>query len=242
MGVRYDASRDRLFATTSGIPQRAGFQPADTAIAALLRIHPETGAIEKRWDLPPTPGGHVLGDLAIGANGDVFVTDSAEPVFYVLRAGADTLHAIRHPLFRSLQGVAPAPGGAVVYVADWSHGLLRVDLTTEKVTRLPDAKGSTSLGCDGIVWRNGAIIAVQNGVSIPRVMRYTLSKDGTGIAAAEVLDRNVAVADEPTIGTIAGDEFVYVANSQWEKYTDDGARRYDHSLADVMLLGVPLGR
>jgi sugar lactone lactonase YvrE len=238
-GVRVDTARGVLWATTSGVPQSAGFTPADSGIAALLRIRIEDGTIEQRWDLPVLPGGHVLGDLALGPNGTVYFTDSNQPHFYVLAPGSENLERITSPLFRSLQGIAPSPDGRAVYLADYSHGILRFDLSTRSVTRLEDAPRSTSLGCDGIVWYRGSIITVQNGVAPARIMRFTLDPAGLRIVRADLLDRNSGIADEPTIGTLAGDSFVYVANSQWEKYSDTGAR-LPIPLKPPVLLSIPL--
>ena len=240
LGVRVDTVRRVLWATTSGIPQREGYQPQDSAIAALLRVSLRDGSVERRWDLPPVEGGHVLGDLAVAPNGDVYVTDSNQPVVYRLKAGEDTLAMFTSKLFRSLQGVAPTTDARTVYLADYSHGLMRLDPTTGEVTRLRDAEGSTSLGCDGIAFDHGAIIAVQNGVTPARLMRFVLDATGSAVARAEVLDRNTSVADEPTIGAIVGDSFVYVANSQWEKYDERGARRPGVPLTAPILLAVPL--
>jgi len=242
MGVRVDAKRNVLWATTSGLKQMNGYAPADSSIAALLRIDVATGAITRRWDLPAVQGGHVLGDLAVGPNGDVYVTDSSEPVLYRLRPGVDTLERLTHPLFRSLQGMAPTPDGRTLYVADYSHGLLRVDLATRTVTRVADAPHSTSLGCDGIAWHNGAIIAVQNGVAPARIVRFVLDPSGTRIVRDEVLDQNIPLAGAPTIGAVVGDRFVYVANSQWDEYDDDGRRLPKTTLSAPRLLSVPLGK
>jgi sugar lactone lactonase YvrE len=241
-GVRVDAARGLLWATTSGVPQTEGYLPADSSIAALLQIRPSDGAILRRWDLPPVTGGHVLGDLAVGPRGDVYLTDSNQPVLYRLRPGADTLESITSPFFHSLQGMAPTPDGRLLYVADYSHGLLRVELRSGVVTRLADAPNSTSLGCDGIVWYRGTIIAVQNGVAPARIVRFTLDASGTRIERLDVLDRNAQVADEPTIGTILGNEFVYVANGQWEKFGDKGERLPGVPLGRTVLLAVPLPR
>lgn len=242
LGVRVDRARGMLWATTSGLTQMAGYRGADSAVAALLRIRIADGRIERRWELPPVPGGHVLGDLAVGPAGDVFMTDSNQPVLYRLRPGQDTLEQVTNPLFRSLQGLAPTPDGRFLYLADYSHGLLRLDLANGTLLRLPDAPGSTSLGCDGIAWYRGALIAVQNGVAPARIMRFGLARDGTRIVTAAVLDQNSAVADEPTIGAVVGNSFVYVANSQWEKYTDAGQRRAGTRLSAPVLLAVPLPR
>lgn len=241
LGVRVDAQRGVLWATMSGIPQTAGYQPADSLIHSLLRIRLPEGEIDGRWDLPNPAAGHTLGDVAIGPLGDVFMTDSRDPVLYRLPADGGGLQPFRHPLFRSLQGVAPA-SGRLVFVADYSHGLLRVDVLTGEVIRLADGPGMTSLGCDGIAWHDGAIIAVQNGVTPPRIMRFELDTARTRIVSAEVLDRNLPLADGPTTGTVVGDEFVYVANSQWEKYTETGERRPRSMLRRPVLISVPVRR
>ena len=241
LGVRVDPARRRIWATTSGLKQSEGYAPADTGIAALLRIDAATGRIERRWDLPVVPGGHVLGDVALGPDGEVYVSDSNEPVLYRLRPGADTLDRFRHPLFRSLQGLAATPDGRFVYVADYSHGLLRLRVSDGSVARLGDAPGSTSLGCDGIVLHHGAIVAVQNGVAPARIVRFALAAAGDSIVAAQLLDQQPALAPEPTIGTMVGDRFVYVANSQWEVHDDEGRRRPGATLGGARLIAVPLG-
>ena len=240
LGVRVDAARERIWATTSGLKQTEGYVAADSAIAALLRIDARTGRIERRWDLPVVAGGHVLGDVALGPEGEVYVTDSNEPVLYRLRPGADTLDRFRDPLFRGLQGMAVTPDGRFVYVADYAHGLLRVRVSDGEVVRLTDAPGSTSLGCDGIALHRGAIVAVQNGVAPARIVRFSLNAAGDAIVEARVLDQQPALAPEPTIGTIAADRFVYVANSQWETYDGEGRRRPGAPLSGARLIAVPL--
>jgi hypothetical protein len=238
LAIRVDAQRGVLWATTSAIPQAVGYASTDSTRHSLLRLTLPEGEISRRWEVPPSPAGHTLGDVAIGPLGDVYFSDSRDPVLYRLAADVDTLQAIRHPLFRSLQGIAPAPGARAVFVADYSHGLLRVDVISGEVMRLADAPGSTSLGVDGISWHEGAIIAVQNGVAPPRIMRFELDTGWTKIVRADVLDRNPA-ADEPTIGTIVGDEFIYVANSQWEKYNAAGERIPRTILRRPVLIAVP---
>ena len=239
LAARIDAPRGVMWATTSAIPQSAGYAAADSNVHALLRLNIATGEIEKRWDLPASPNGHTLGDVAIGSLGDVFFSDSRDPVLYRLPADSTGLLPIRHVLFRSLQGIAPVPDGQTVIVADYSHGLLKVDALTGEVTRIADGPGMTSLGCDGLVWHDGAVVAVQNGVFPPRIMRFELDSSRTRITSATVIDRNPAIADEPTVGTLIGDDFVYVANSQWEKYNESGELLPRAVLRRPVLIRVP---
>lgn len=240
LGVRVDPVRRVLWATTSGIPQTAGYVPADSGIAALLRIRIADGTIERRWDLPVVRGGHTLGDLAIGPAGDVYVTDSNEPVLYRLRPGADTLEHVTDPLFKSLQGLAPTPDGRVLYLADYSRGLLRVDLTTNAVTLVDDGAGHSYRGCDGIALHDGAIVAVQNGVAPAHIIRIVLDPSGSRlVGGADVIDTD-SIADEPTIGAVVGDDFVYVANSQWEKHDRAGVAMPNAPLRRPILLAAPI--
>ena len=239
LAVRVDPRGDRVWVTLSGVDQVPGFSPADSALGALLEVRIADGALLRRWDLPPTRT-RALGDVAIASNGDVFVSDSYEPVLYRLRRNADSLEAIRHPLFRSLQGIAPTKDPRVVYLADYAHGILRVELSSGEVTRVSERVKTTTLGVDGLAWTDGALIAVQNGVAPPRVMRFDLDEAGTSIIAATVLDRRPDVADEPTIGALTGSEFVYVANSQWEKFETSGNLKSGAVLKRPVLLAVPI--
>ena len=240
LAVRVDTARRLLWATTSGIPQMEGYAAADSGISALLRIDARTGRVEHRWTFSATPGGHVLGDVALGPRGEVYVTDSNEPVLYRLAPGADSVERLESPLFRSLQGMAVTPDGEFVYVADYLLGLLRVRVRDGAVIRLGDAPGSTSLGCDGIVLHHGAIVAVQNFVAPARIVRFALSASGDSIVSARVLDQQPALAPEPTIGTMVGDRFVYVANSQWESHDAKGRRVPGVPHTGARLIAVPV--
>jgi sugar lactone lactonase YvrE len=240
LGVRVAADGQTLFATTAGLPTMIGYAASDSLLSAVIQVSITDGHILARWDVPRDGKPHLLGDLAITAQGDVYISDSFAPILFRLRPGADSLESIWHPLFRSLQGIAPVPGHEELIVADYSHGLLRIDLRSRQVTRIADAVGSTSLGVDGIVWHDRGIIAVQNGIAPPRVVYFAMDSTRARIERVVELDRQPTVADEPTIGTIWRGGFVYVANSQWEKYEDSGARRAGTVLRATTLLCVPL--
>lgn len=238
MGVRVDARRGILWATHAGLRQMQGWTPVDSG-AELVALRLRDGTMLRRIPLNPAER-HIPGDLAIAPNGDVLVTDSEQPAIHLLRAGQDTFERIRHPLFRSLQGIAVTATGDVAYVADYSHGLLRLDLATLTVARVEAPSNVTTLGIDGIALLGNSIIGIQNGVTPPRVVRFRLDASGTQILSADVIDRNTALADEPTIGAIAGNDFLYIGNSQWEKYDAEGTRRPSAALTRPAILGVPL--
>lgn len=239
-GVRIDPTRPALWATTAGIPQMDGYTPADSSIAAILRLSAHDGRIEQRYEVPAAAAGHVLGDLLVSPRGDVFVTDSRSPNVYIIERGRDSVRTITHPLFRSLQGVVATNDGNDLIVADYANGLLRVHLKNDSVIRLAEPEDVTTLGIDGIAMVGDDVIAIQNGLAPPRVARFTLDSARTRVVRGSVLDRNFQVATEPTIGTIVGDAFVYVANSQWDLYGEDGVLRAGVRLPKPVLLRLPL--
>jgi hypothetical protein len=136
--------------------------------------------------------------------------------------------------------MAITPDGKTMFVADYSHGLLRIDLASRDVSALRTAANVTTLGIDGLYLHRGALIAVQNGVVPARVVRFCLDAAGRGVRRAELLDRNPALADEPTLGTIVGDSAFYVATSQWDKFDDAGRRAPGTTLRPASVLRVAL--
>ena len=84
-------------------------------------------------------------------------------------------------------------------------------------------------------------MAVQNGVAPPRIVRFDLNAAGDAIVAARVLDQQPALAPEPTIGAMVGNDFVYVATSQWETHDDGGRRLPGAPLPAARLIAVPVG-
>jgi hypothetical protein len=90
------------------------------------------------------------------------------------------------------------------------------------------------------VLHRGAIVAVQNGVAPARIVRFALNVAGDSIVSARVLDQQPALAPEPTIGTMVGDRFVYVANAQWESHDAQGRRMPGAAHEGARLIAVPV--
>lgn len=73
-----------------------------------------------------------------------------------------------------------------------------------------------------VVAHDGALIAVQNGFSPYRVVRVTLSDDGAAVSDVEVLAASLPEFFDPTLGQVVDDRFVFIANSQWPLFPEEG--------------------
>ena len=223
LGMRVDPVRRVLWVAVSALPQMTGFALSDSGRSALFRYDLASGRLTGRFLVPPEGAEHALGDVTISSRGDVYASDSRSPAIYRVRAGADSLERfLTSPLLLSAQGMALTPDERTMYLADYSRGILRIDLTSRAVTLLPTSTNVLALGIDGLYLVGGRLVGIQNGVEPHRVVRLTLSTAGDSITASEVLERAHPRYAEPTLGVIVGRDLCYVANSQWERFGEDG--------------------
>jgi sugar lactone lactonase YvrE len=218
-----------------------GFDTADAGRSGLFAFDLATGALRGRYLLAKDGSAHALGDVTLTRAGDVYASDSRAPVIYRVRAGADTIEQFAtSPLLLSAQGMALDRDERTMFVADYARGILRVDLATRAVRPVPAADGVLTLGIDGLYAAGSDLVGVQNGVTPYRVVRLHLDGDGRRIVAAEVLERARPDYAEPTLGVVVGHALYYVANSQWERFRDDGTIDAPDELRNPLVLRLPL--
>ena len=241
LGIRVDPVRRVLWVASAPMPQMRGYSPADSGRSALLRYELDTGRLTGRYPVPADGRAHVFGDLVIARGGEVYVSDSRAPVIYRLRPDAESLAPlVESPLLVSAQGLALAPDERSLFVADYAGGILRVDLADRAVSAIPAADTVAPLGIDGLYYVNGGLVGIQNGVTPHRVLRLHLSATGDRIDGAEVLERAHPRYQEPTLGVVVGRDLYYVANSQYERFTQDGRVAQPDSLKRPLVLRLRL--
>jgi sugar lactone lactonase YvrE len=240
LGLRVDGRRGALWVAAVALPQTAAYQPADSGRSAILQYDLRSGRLRRRYDAGVGEP-HGIGDLILTRNGDVFATDSRAPIVYRIAAGSDSLETfIRSPLLLSGQGLSLTPDERILYLADYSRGLLRVDLATRGVTLMKTADSVLALGVDGLYLHRGHLIGIQNGVEPHRVARFTLAPSGDRIVGAQVLERAHPRYQEPTLGVLVNGELFYIANSQWERFGADGRIPDSEALERPVVLRLPL--
>ncbi|MCX6953648.1 MAG: hypothetical protein NTV51_15970, partial [Verrucomicrobia bacterium] len=229
LGLAVDEEHGVLWAATSAVPAMSGFTQAQDGTAGLAEIDLVTGAVRRVVPVVRKDGdqySHVLGDLALGPDGSVYLPDSGGPTIWRLAPGGTALEAWAGSAeFLSLQGAAVAPEASALFVADHANGLLRVDLTTRAVRRLDPPENTTLIGIDALVRApTGDLIAVQNGLRPNRVLRITIDASGESITGVTVLESAHLTMAAPALGCIATDgAFFFVGNSGWARFDEAGA-------------------
>ena len=239
LGIVVDTLRNLMWAATIPSPLMQDTTMRGATTPSLIAISLADGHVTRRIPMPANVTNASPGDIALSSIGDVFVADAQAGILWRLKNGADTLVAIQHRLFHSLQGMVPSKDGRTVWVADYSVGLLRVDLRNLSVTRVADIAGQTTVGIDGMVSFGNSFVAVQNGNDPARVVQITLDDSGTRVRKLTVIDQH-SLATSPTGGTIVGDTFVYIANSLWDGVDASGKLPATAPHPKPILLSLPL--
>lgn len=235
LALGVDSKRGILWAATAALPECLAFKKGDEGKSALLKYSLKTGALLKRYDLANDVK-HALGDMIVGTNGDVFVSDGEGAVYWVDHKKDALEILVSKGTLRSPQTPALSPDGTRLFVPDYTRGIGIVDLATKQVKLLEHPKELSLGGIDGMYFVGQAsglstgqaggmpyLIAIQNGTEPERLIRMTLDDSLTRVVAWKTIEANWPGLGDPTHGVLVGDEFYFIANSGWDRMADDGS-------------------
>ena len=221
LALHVDAKRRVLWATTAAMPESIGYTAAQDGRSALLKYSLDKGTLLKRYDVP-TGGKHVLGDMTVSTAGDVYVSDGYGEVYWVDHNQDKLEILIGKGVFRSPQTPALSPDERRLFVPDYSRGISIVDLATKQSKLLEHPKELSLGGIDGLYLNGKTMIAVQNGTAPPRLIRMTLDDSLTRVTGWITLEANSPYLGAPTHGVFVEGKFYFIANSGWDRTTNDG--------------------
>jgi sugar lactone lactonase YvrE len=193
----------------------ANFNPADKGRSALFEFDLETLQLLRRYPVPVDGRPHILGNMVLGPEGDIYIMDRALPILYKKPAGEQKLKAVvasRDMI--SARGLTMQPDGSIIYAADREMGILVIDIKGSRAAKLVIPETLNLGGIDGLYLWNNHLVVVQNGIKPQRVMRLQLDASGTKVTAVRPLAVAQPEFDFPSFGTVKGDDLYYFANSQ----------------------------
>lgn len=238
VGLKVDAKRRRLWATSAAEPEMKGFVAEDDGRSALY----EYDLVSKR--LVRTIGlsrksPHLFNDLALDAAGNVYVVDAASTEILVLRAGSAELETlVPKENFVAPSGIVASEDGKHLWVADVARGTFHVDTATGKVAPLDQPAGLFPVGLNGLVLHEGTLIGILNVVSVGRVARWRLGADGTSLGPGELLECGHPSFHLPTRGVVVDGALYFVANGQSDAVVDGALSA--GGLREIVVLKLPL--
>lgn len=214
-----DAKRGVLWVASTAVPHFEGYNAeTDLGRAGIFKFDLKTGRFLKKFLSPSIAGqAFFMSSLALGKDGEVYAADGVNNAVYQVRD--DQFRRLFHaPKLGSIRGMATSADGRTLFLGDHERGLIGYDLASGKPFDIAVPRNLALGGIEGIAWLDGELVVVQNDMQPARVMRLKLAEDRRVITAAQPLAANQPELALPTLGTLAGTTFYFIANSQKGKY------------------------
>jgi hypothetical protein len=208
-------SGNMLWVTAATLPQGSGHGGP----TALIALDARDGHV--RHVYPVTDAGrHILNDLTFAPDGTVYASDTADGSIYRIGPHDQALTRLGgRALLKSAQGMAVSADGKSLLVADYSLGLIKLDLASASFAPLQIPDGINAKGIDGLArLPDGSFLASQNGTRAPHILRLGLSADWSRLLSADVIAEDDPAMADPSL-VMADSSGVYVVGvSQWASF------------------------
>ena len=122
--------------------------------------------------------------------------------------------------FEFANGIAISADARRLYVSTFPDGVTVFDLRTHVASGLQRPASLCLANVDGLYFYRGDLVAIQNGIMAPRLIRIPLERDGKTAARFDVVERGNPLFDGVTTGVIVGRKFYYMANIQDDRKAD----------------------
>lgn len=236
LGMKVDAERRILWACS----EVESINKETDGYSGIFKYDLTTGKLIKKYVIDNKAGPHLFNDLVFNSARDVFFTDSRAGCVYTINHAKDVIEPFTTPnSFTYPNGIALSSDGRHLFVAD-AKGIAVLDPKSARRTQLKPPQNNEIRGFDGLYYYRNSLIGIQNAPRLQRVIRLFLNAEVTAVERVEVLDRNNPLFNIPTTGTIVGDEFYFIGNSQLDSLKPDGTIPAPEKLQAVRILKLKL--
>jgi hypothetical protein len=237
MALRIDPARSLLWATEVALNGFALVSEKDWGKSAVLLYDLRSGRILHRIEGPPQAA---LGDMTLDPNGDAIVSDGEHGGVYRVNGKTLGLERIDAGDFVSPQTPVVLPDGKHILVPDYVRGIGVLDLADKHVAWIRMEGKHALSGIDGLYALGNTLIAIQNGTSPERVVRFALDASNTRVLSESIIERATATLGDPTHGVIVDGHFYYIANSGWDSLDDHGVLKEGKTLSAPVIMRAKL--
>jgi sugar lactone lactonase YvrE len=220
IGLKINPTRRILWACSFDGENLEGYKPGDTRATGVFAFNLDTGKLVRKWTIEKQGEVHAFNDLVLTRGNDAYVTHMFDDAaIYRISDKTQTLEVLARPAgLKDPNGITITPNEATLFVAG-ADGIYAIDRATGASRTLQAAEGDPLAAIDGLHYYRGSLIAVH----MTSVRRHRLDGANTRVVSTEILEADHPLFDVPTTGVVVGDDFYYVANSQFNAVLKDGS-------------------
>jgi hypothetical protein len=198
-------------------------RPDEKEHSEVIGIDIDAAKVRRTIPFPNPDAQHFCDSVAVNANGDLFITDAGQNAICVLPKGAQAVTKCVETYGRVYpQGVVPFSATKVL-VAGYAAGIGELDISAETWRKIKAPPDTDLRGIDGLSGTKNCLIGIQNGGKPAKVLIIHLNAKKDAIDTVITVKTDPPELDEPTWGTVVGDRFVFIGNSQNETFRTKGA-------------------
>ena len=214
LGLKVDTRRRLLWLVTGRYPEGGPTEPADSGTGGVRAYNIDTGKLVTSVEVDERPAlQHGFNDIALAADGTVYVTDSNSNAVYRLATGAKTLELLlRDPRMTFPNGLALSNDERTLYVAS-SEGINAINLSTGTRSLLPVPADGSVNSIDGLLLRDGIFYGNQNTPYLNRIVAAQLAPDGRSITRVWTVNSRTPAEYSHTTATIAGNDLYFIGGA-----------------------------
>jgi sugar lactone lactonase YvrE len=236
LGMKVDAQRRKLWVCSNSPEYDSGAHVSGVHVFDLA-----TGKLLKKYQISGRKK-HLFNDLVVTSEEDVYVTDSDGGGIYVIKRSSNVLEEFLRPASLAYpNGITLSPDERSLLVSTGGQsGIVSIDLSDGRITPVRHEKFLLT-GIDGLYRHGSGLIAIQN-VTYPESVLYFECDDSfTRINGIRTLASGLPEFNTPTTGTVAGDFFYFIANSQLlHLIGNKGDIKHPGQLKEVVIMRVRL--
>ena len=223
LGLKVDAARRLLWVVNGRYPDVTytdANRPPDAGTGGVRAYRLDSGALVTAVEVDARPAlVHGFNDMALAADGTVYVTDTNTNALYKLAPGGKALELVlRDSRMTYPNGIVLSADGRTLYVAH-AEGISAIDpATAERRLLTVPADGSVT-SIDGLLLKDGVLYGVQPSPYLNRIVAARLAPGGRAIAKVWAVNARTPPEYGMSTAAIAGDDLYMIGgNPQPDPY------------------------
>jgi hypothetical protein len=216
-GIKVDKKRRWVWAVSTNIKGR-------WYTAQLQAFEISTGNLKQSFAVKDTVK-HIFNDLVLDAQGNVYFTDTYFGSVYKADPSTKKLSLLVKDSLTAFPNGIALGNNRQLYIATYSHGLLRYDLVTKKLSRLTGfTNAEMAYNLDGLWCRDHSLFGVYNSARHKKdnaLLEYVLDASGTRIIDEKIIDKGNPLFRKPTTLAMFNEQIFLLAVTNIDEYNEN---------------------
>ena len=234
-GIKVDSRRGFLWAVSTYIEGRS-------FIAQLNAFDLITGVLREQLTLKDGVR-HIFNDLILdNTRQKIYLTDTPFGAVYAADPAMGSIDILVKDSLTAFPNGIALSGEGQLYIATYSHGLLRFDLDKRQLSRLSGYQDrEMAFNLDGLAYRDHLLYGVYNSAAHKRdnaLIQYRLDMEDTTIVGERIIDIGNPIFRKPTTISLVGSMIYLLAVTNIDEYNanHNSTRGIEQQLRPVTIL------